>query len=182
MSRIKATLRFLHAWRHPDEIAREVEAELRFHIEMRTRANIEIGMRPDEAQLAARQRFGDFDRVKTRCCEISRSLPVNSVLKMGMYITLAVLAGGAALWAVNMPHHNFAGVLWQLVAIAVLARAFVVGRRAILTKPRRERCQWRFVADDVREDKDLSSDTREAHRAIVSHDEQGRTPVERMFN
>jgi hypothetical protein len=99
-----------------------------------------------------------------------------------MYITLAVLAGGAALWAVNMPHHNFAGVLWQLVAIAVLARAFVVGRRAILTKPRRDRCQWRFVADDVREDKDLSSNTREAHRAIVSHDEQGRTPVERMFN
>jgi hypothetical protein len=41
MSRIKAILRFLHAWRHPDQIAHEVEAELCFHIEMRARANIE---------------------------------------------------------------------------------------------------------------------------------------------
>jgi hypothetical protein len=162
MSRIKGLVGFVHAWRHPDETAREVEAELRFHIAMRTRANIEGGMKPDQAQLAARQSFGDFDRVKTKCCEISRSLPVNStVLKMGMYITIAVLSGGAALVAVNLPHHNLGGVLWQLVAIAVLARAFIVGRRAILTK--------RF-ADD-------------AHSvAISAHDEHGRTPVERILN
>src|SRR6185436_19994598 len=111
MSRIKATIRFLHAWRHPDEIAREVEAELHFHIEIRTRANIESGMRAAEAQLAARQSFGDFDRVKTDCCDISRSLPIDStLLKMAMYITMAVVAGVTALWAVNMPHHNFSGV------------------------------------------------------------------------
>jgi len=184
MSRIKATVRFLHAWRHPDEIAREVEAELRFHIEMRTRANIEGGMRPSEAQLAARQSFGDFDRVKTRCCEISRSLPVDStVLKMAMYITIAVLAGGAALWAVNMPHHNFTGVLWQLVAIVVLARSLVVGRRAISTK-RFAGDRASGVFDDERfcEDKGFSSDVCETNSVIVAHDEQGRTPVERLFN
>ena len=130
MSWVKATVRLIHAWRHPDEIAREVEAELRFHIEMRTRANIEDGMRPDEAQLAALQSFGDFDRVKARCCEISRSLPFDSsALRMGMYIAIAVLAGGAALWAVNMPHDNLTGVLWQLAAIAVLMCSFLVGRR-----------------------------------------------------
>ena len=130
MSRIKATIRFLHAWRHPDQIAREVEGELRFHIEMRTAANIESGMRPCEAQLAARQSFGDFHRFKTECCEISRSLPFDSrVLKMAMSITIAVLAGGAALWAVNMPHHTFTAVLWQVVAIAVLACLFFVARR-----------------------------------------------------
>jgi hypothetical protein len=187
MSRIKATIRFLHAWRHRDEIAREVEAELRFHIEMRTRANIEVGMRPDQARLAARQSFGDFDRVKTKCCEISRSLPVDStVLKMGMYITVAVVAGGAALVAVNLPHHNFSGVLWQLVAIAVLARAFVVGRRAISTKRfagHGAHDFFKIESERLRKDKDLSSDVYEAHSvAISAHDEQGRTPVERMFN
>ena len=186
MSWIKSTVRFLHAWRHPDEIASEVEAELRFHIEMRTRANIKVGMKPDQAQLAARQSFGDFDGVKTKCCEISRSLPVNStVLKMGMYITTAVLAGGAALVAVNLPHHNLSGVLWQLVAIAVLARAFVVGRRAVSTKSKRDRASRAFVTDGerFREDQDLPSDMREAHSvAIAAHDEDGRTPVERMFN
>ena len=185
MSRIKATVRFLHAWRHRDEIASEVEAELRFHIEMRTRANIEVGMRPDQARLAARKSFGDFDQVKNTCCEISRSLPVDpTVLKMGMYITIAVLAGGAALWAVNMPHHGIAGVLWQLVAIVVIARSFVVGRRAISTKLQRDRASSAFVTDGerFRKDKDLSSDIREAHSVIVAHDEQGRTPVERMFD
>jgi hypothetical protein len=185
MSWIKATMRFLYAWRHPDEIAREVEAELRFHIEMRARANIEGGMRPDQARLAARQSFGDFDRVKTKCCEISRSLPFDStVLKMAMYITIAVLAGGAALWAVNMPHHNFTGVLWQLIAIVVLARSFVVGRRAISTKQfAGDRASGVFDDERFRKDKGLSSDVCQAHSVgIAAHDEQGRTPVERMFN
>jgi hypothetical protein len=186
MSRIKATVRFLHAWRHPDEVVREVEAELRFHIEMRARANIDGGMRPDEAQLAARQSFGDFDRVKVKCCEISRSLPFDStVLKMAMYITIAALAGGAALWAVNIPHHNFTGVLWQLVAIAILARSFIVGRRSISTKRfAGDRASGVFITESerFRKDKVLSSDVCEEHSVgIAAHDEQGRTPVERMF-
>ena len=171
MSWVKATVSFIHAWRHPDEIAREVEAELRFHIEMRARANIEGGMRPDEAQLAALQSFGDFDKVKVRCCEISRSLPFDyRALKMGMYIAIAALAGAAALWAVNMPHANFTGVLWQLVAIAVLARSFIVGRRSISTE---RVCRNKGLAGEVCEEYSVS---------IASHDEQGRTPAERMFN
>jgi hypothetical protein len=187
MSWIKATVRFLYACRHPDEIAREVEAELRFHIEMRTRANIEVGMRPDQAQLAARQSFGDFDRVKIKCCEISRSLPVDStVLKMAVYITIAFLAGGAALVAVNLPHHNLRGVLWQLVAIAVLTRAFIVGRRAMSTKQfagHGASGVFKTESERFRQDKGLSSDVYEAHSvAIAAHDEHGRTPVERMFN
>ena len=182
MSWIKATIRFLHARRHPNDIAREVEAELRFHIEMRTRSNIEAGMDPEEARLAAWKSFGDFDQVKTKCCEICRSLPFNStVLKMGVYLILAVLAGGTALVTVNLPHHNLSGVLWQLVALAVLARAFIVGQRSISTrefaigifKTKRER---------FHNDKVLSSDVCEMHRVgIAAHDEQGRTPVERMF-
>jgi hypothetical protein len=170
MSWVKATVRLIHAWRHPDEIAREVEAELRFHIEMRARANIQGGMRPDEAQLAALESFGDFDRVKVRCCEISRSLPFDSTpLRMGLHIAIAVLAGGAALWAVNIPHHNFIGVLRQLVAIAVLTRLFVIVRRSIST----ELCRNNVSSSDVCE---------ERNGIIAPHDERGRTPVERIFN
>src|SRR5215510_9239788 len=130
MSRVKATVNFIHAWQHPDEIADEVEAELRFHMQMRTRANIEKGMAPHEAAGAARQSFGDFDRIKTSCCEIKRGFPFDlKATKMGLYIAIACLAGGAALIAVNLPHHTTFGVLWQLVAIAVLMRAFLIGRR-----------------------------------------------------
>jgi len=130
MSRIKATLRFLHAWRHPDEIARQVEAELRFHIEMRTGANIEDGMKPDEAQLAAVQSFGDFDHIKGTCCDISRGLPFDSMpLRMGLHIAIASIAAAAALWVANFPHKSPISVLWQLGFIAVLAYLFVVARR-----------------------------------------------------
>jgi hypothetical protein len=186
MSWVKATVSFIHAWRHPDEIAREVEAELRFHIEMRARANIEGGMRPDEAQLAALQSFGDFDRVKVRCCEISRSLPFDSrALRMGLQIAIAGLAGGAALWAVNIPHDNFIGVLRQLVAIAVLTRLFVVVRRSSSTERfAGDRASGVFITESerFRKNKVLSSDVCEERSvSIASHDEQGRTPVERMF-
>jgi len=130
MSRVKATLDFINALQHPDEIADEVEAELRFHLQMRTLANIEKGMTPAQAKLAARQSFGDFDRVKVSCCEIKRGFPFDlRRLKMGLYIAIACLAGGVSLWAVNIPHHNVFGVLWQLVAIAVLMRSFLIGRR-----------------------------------------------------
>jgi hypothetical protein len=130
MSRVKATVRFVHAWQHPDQIADEVESELRFHVEMRTQANIADGMTPDEAQLAARQSFGDFDRVKFSCCEIKRGFPFDlRPLRMGLYIAIACLAGGAALIAVNLPHHSLFGVFWQLAAIAVLLCSFLVGRR-----------------------------------------------------
>src|ERR1043165_4564706 len=126
MSRVKATVDFIHAWQHADEIADEVEAELLFHVQMRTRANIAAGMTPDEASLAARQSFGDFDRIKISCCEIRRGLPFNmKPLKMGLYIAIACLAGGFALIAVNLPHHNVFGVVWQLTAIAILMCAFL---------------------------------------------------------
>ena len=130
MSRVKATVNFIHAWQHPDEIADEVEAELRFHVQMRTHANIKEGMTPDEAQLAAQESFGDFDRVKVSCCEIKRGFPFDlKTLRMGLYIALACLAGVVALVAINLPHHNLFSVLWQLAAIAVLMCSFLVGRR-----------------------------------------------------
>lgn len=186
MSCMKAIVTFIHAWRHPDEIAREVEAELRFHIEMRARANIERGMKSDEAQLAAVQSFGDFDRVKARCCEIRRSLPFDSnPLRMGLHIAIAALAGGAAYWTVNVPHNNFISVVRQLIAIAVLTRLFVFVRRA---RSREQfaghRASGVFITEceGSRKDNLFANDASEEGGVnIASHDEQGLTPVERMF-
>ena len=130
MSRMKDTVNFIHAWQHPDEIADEVEAELSFHLQMRTNANIEKGMTPGEAQLAASQSFGDFEQCKLSCCEIKRGFPFDlKPIRMALYIAIACLAGGMALVAVNLPHHNPFSILWQLAAIAVLMRAFLIGRK-----------------------------------------------------
>ena len=183
---IKATTRFICARRRPDEMVREVETELRFHIEMRTRANIAKGMRPDDAHRAALQSFGDFERVRNNCCEIRRSLPFDStLLRMGLHITIAVLAGLAALWAVNVPHHNLTGIMRQLIAIAVLTYLFIVVRRA-RSKPRSDSEHVNEVlaapSETFRDYKSLTSDMSDAPSAkITAYDEQGRTPVERVF-
>ena len=123
-------------------------------------------MKPDDAQRAALQSFGDFEQVRNNCCEIRRSLPLDStLLRMALHIPIAVLAGLAALWAVNVPHDNFAGVMRQLIAIAVLTYLFIVVRRA------------RSNAN-----KTLTSDIADASAAkITAYDKQGRTPLERMF-
>jgi len=44
---------------HPSRIDREIDAEMRAHIEMRTADNIAAGMEPDEARRDARLRFGN---------------------------------------------------------------------------------------------------------------------------
>jgi len=177
MSRIRGTINSFRARLHPDEIAREVETELRFHVEMRTRANLEAGMTPDQANRAALQSFGDFDQVKSSCCEIRRSLPFNtSLLKMGLHITIAVVAGLGALWAVNVPHHTFTGVMRQLIAIGVLGYLFIVVRRA------KSRVALGGLSEAFRADQSLTSDMTGASAAkITAYDEQGSTPVERVF-
>jgi hypothetical protein len=183
---VKATTRFINARRHPDEVTREVETELRFHIEMRRRANLEQGMRPDDAQRAALQSFGDFERVKNDCCEIRRSLPFNATpLKMGLHIAIATVAGLTALWAVNVPHHNFTGVMRQLITIAVLSYLFIVVRRArSKTRSHSEYVSGMLVApsETFRARQSFTRDISDAPSAkIIAYDEQGRTPVERMF-
>ena len=186
VSWIKRTLSFINARRYPDEVTREVETELRFHIAMRTRANIKGGMTPEDAETAAVESFGDFERVRNSCCEIRRSLPFDSFpVKMVLHISIAVMAGLAALWAVNVPHHNFTGVVRQLIAIGVLAYLFIVVRRA--------RSERRSVSDPAsgalaipserfRGNQSLTSNTSDTSSAkITAYDEHGRTPVERMF-
>ena len=183
---IKPMTTFISAWRRPDEMVREVETELRSHIEMRTRANIDLGMSPDEAQRAALHSFGDFERVRNNCCEIRRSLPFDStLLRMALHITVAVLAGLAALWAVNVPHHNLTGVMRQLIAISGLSYLFIVVRRARSDRhSASEHVNGVLVApsDMFYTNHQLIGDVSYASAAkITAYDEQGRTPVERVF-
>ena len=48
----------------------EVDEELRFHLEQRTRDYIARGMSPEAAREAAAQRFGDTARVREACASV----------------------------------------------------------------------------------------------------------------
>jgi hypothetical protein len=50
--------------------AKELDDELRFHLEQRTRDYIARGMSPEAARQAAAQRFGDAARVRDACAPL----------------------------------------------------------------------------------------------------------------
>ena len=53
------------------DIAREVDSELRFHLDMRAQELMDAGMGPQAARLAALQVFGDLPGIATECRTIS---------------------------------------------------------------------------------------------------------------
>ena len=54
----------------PVSIEREIADELRAHIELQTRRFVAEGMSETEARAAARERFGDIERVRAECKDI----------------------------------------------------------------------------------------------------------------
>src|SRR5262245_27253838 len=70
-------MNWLHnAWRRlrslgqRSEGKREIDAERRFHVEQRTAANIAAGMPPNDAARAARQRFGNAQKIREECRDV----------------------------------------------------------------------------------------------------------------
>jgi putative ABC transport system permease protein len=53
-----------------DRIDRDIEEEIRFHLEMRAQDNMAVGMSEEEAMRDARRRFGRVGRIKELCREL----------------------------------------------------------------------------------------------------------------
>jgi putative ABC transport system permease protein len=64
--------RSLRSWLWHVPIEQEVDEELDFHVEMRTRALVESGMGPDAARQTAVRRLGDVRRLKRECVDLGR--------------------------------------------------------------------------------------------------------------
>jgi putative ABC transport system permease protein len=62
----------LRSWLWKVPLHQEVDEELAFHLEMRTRELIERGLDPREAREAATARFGDMPRLRRTCVDIGR--------------------------------------------------------------------------------------------------------------
>src|SRR5262252_5339720 len=68
LSGLKARLRALL---RKSEMERELDEELRYHIERQTEQNIRLGMNPEEARHAARKAFGGVEQAKERSRDAS---------------------------------------------------------------------------------------------------------------
>src|SRR5262245_19624780 len=65
--------RVLRALLRRSEVERELNEELRYHVEQQTEQNIRLGMSPEEAHTAARKAFGGMEQAKERSRDVRGS-------------------------------------------------------------------------------------------------------------
>jgi hypothetical protein len=189
MSIIKSILRGLRRLRS-GAFEREIEEELRFHIEMRARDNLAAGMSPEEAEQEALRRFGDFDHIHAVCREISsESLKDGMPMKALRGITWVMLGCGLTL-ILTSDVHTVRQVGQVLVCIAVLWWLLLYLRA---TRPDQNRINQHLevaehttlgLAAPISGPVSTPEENRQAEppcRPITARDDQGRSPVERLL-
>ena len=67
MNRLRTIWLKLHSLWERREVKREIDEELRFHLEQRTTENLAAGMSPEEAARDARKRFGNLQSIREEC-------------------------------------------------------------------------------------------------------------------
>jgi len=107
------------------DVKREVEDELQFHLELATQAHIQQGMSSEIAKSAAFKRFGDVERIKNQCVEISRrSHPLMRAVKS--FLILVFLTGVFARVFSADIYVMQSGTM--LIAVAALSRLLLYAR------------------------------------------------------
>ena len=122
---MKAALANLLNLRDRRRIASDVEDELQFHIQMLERKFTQHGMPSADAKHAALRRFGNPDRIRNQCIQISeRNSPLRRVLK-----TLSILLAltGLAIHILSSDY-KVARVGDTLIMIAISGRLLLYVR------------------------------------------------------
>jgi hypothetical protein len=120
-----------------DAIEREVEEELRFHLDLLTEQQLQHADTLSEARASALKRFGDIEQVKDECVEISkRNRPLTRALKSFMILTF--LAGISIRIFATEFHVDRVGQL--LIAVGVLGQLLLYVRslRPAIFRPKSE--------------------------------------------
>ena len=108
-----------------EALEREVEEELRFHLELLTEQHLQHASTLEEARAAALRRFGNVEQVKDECVEISqRKRPFTRALKS--FFILTFLAGIFVRIFATEPHVDRVGEM--LIAIGAMGRLFLYVR------------------------------------------------------
>ncbi len=108
-----------------EETTREIDEELRFHLEQLTQAYLQQDMSLEEAKGAAVRRFGNVERIKGQCLVIGRrSRPFLVALKS--FLIFIFLAGVVVRIRSTDLNTRHLGDL--LIAVPILSRLFLYVR------------------------------------------------------
>jgi hypothetical protein len=149
------------------QIKRDVDEELRFHLELLTEALQQQDMPLAHAKDAALERFGNVDQIKDQCIEISRrNHPALRALKS--LLVLIVLTGVLVRVLGTEFHVSRAGNL--LIAVGILGRLLVYVRGLNPSS---------FLS--IPETSSPLKLNENGRQSIVAYDQSMRTPVERII-
>lgn len=181
MTTIKSILRRLGAPVRREAADREIEDELRFHVEMRTRDNIAAGMTPEEAVADALRRFGDLDHIRAICQEI-RKERLASVMKVIKGITWVMIGCGLTL-KMSAGVQTLRDVGDFLILIAILWRV-LIHLRQMRPDQRRIKATEQTTLSIIHTIGDFSASgpAEQSFNRVPAYDKDGRTPVERLLS
>jgi len=108
-----------------NKISLDVEDELQFHVEMLERKYMQEGMRAADAQAAALRRFGNFQRVKKQCVEITRR---STLLRRFLKTSLILLGIAGLLISIGSSDYKVDRIGHVLIMIAITGRLLVYVR------------------------------------------------------
>lgn len=112
-------MRIANLLKHRQKAVSDVEEELRFHLEMLERKFAQQGMSTAEAKTAASIRFGDLEKIKQQCVDISSR---NSLARRVFKTLLILLALTGLAVHVLSADLNVAHIGDTLIMIAISGR------------------------------------------------------------
>src|SRR5688500_2107120 len=122
---MKFALANLLTRRSRTKTALEVDEELRFHIEMLEGKYLQQGMPAAEAKTAAEKRFGELERVRKQCVDISKR---KSLLRRMLKTSSIVVALIGLSIHILSPDQNIAHIGDTLIMIAISGRLLLYVR------------------------------------------------------
>lgn len=146
---------------------REIEDELRFHLDLLTDEHCQQAMPPDEARSRAEERFGNFEQIRDQCVEISMR---NSLQTRALKCLLILIFLTGVLVHVLGTEYHVTRIGDLLMMIGLLGRLLVYVRGL-------NRSSFLSEATDTSPLK-----LNDSQMLFTAYDQRMRTPVERVIS
>ena len=150
-----------------DQTKREIDEELRFHIDLLTEEHLLQNLCFEEAREAAFTRFGNIEQITDQCAQIKRRRhPVIRALKL--FLVLVFLAG--VVIRIFAPEYHVTRVGDILMAVGILGRLWLYVRSLVPSS---------FISKSEESSPLKLRD--EVQSSFAVYEQKKRTPVERVI-